>query len=587
MKKMLFILPFMLAAAAQAALPEEKTLLALGRGEAQGLGLTLNAAEAGQAAKGLLDYLAIKDNCPTDAESAKAHKTIAAQQDAASGQAAGGQGTPEEWKTALYVYGQEAGARLYEAALSKEEAAVVAGSFAQALRGEAAPGNSGEGAGMLAFMAARRAASLKGQRAFFDKMAREPGAVKMPSGSLFIPRKEGSGPAPKPFYWVKVSGQSRLWDGKLQSVVNAAEEMQLPPAGFITEALLKMKTGGRATLVSPPGPAENGAPIMSFDVELLSVREGKEPEPEPEQQAAEPQPEAPEAGPAADKTVDELIADYNRTGSSAAAFAAGLAYKTGGSGAAIDVKKAFIWFSRAAAKKNADAAFELGGAYANGEGVQSSQAESAKWYARAAEWGSPEGMAAIGSCYRYGMGVKKDWKEAVKWYARAAEGVNEHWLTMGDLHLFADDEADKNRAEALKWYAKAFDEAGMPEGATGAGNAYRLGGYGLPQDYAKAAEWYKKGAERGSSLSMMYLSEAYDAGEGVAKNPGEAYKWYLVYMAKGAMQQHNRDTLKKLEAALAPAEKDAAKKQAQALIDTLVTAEDRENKAYLESLPGN
>lgn len=579
MKKLLLILTLTLAAAARAALPEEKTLVALGRAEAQGLGLKLSAGEAGQAAKGLLDYLAIKDNCPSDAGSSKAHNLIAARQDAASGQ-----GTPDEWKTALYVYGQEAGARLYEAALSKEEAAVVANSFAQALRGEAAPGG-GDGAGMLAFMAARRAASLKGQQAFFDKMAREPGAVKMPSGSLFIPRKEGAGPAPKPFYWVKVSGQSRLWDGKLQSVVNAAEEMQLPPAGFITDALLKMKTGGKATLVSPPGTAENGAPIMSFDVELLSVREGKEPE--PEQQAEEPQPEAPEAGPAAEKTVDELIADYNRTGSAAAAFAAGLAYKTGSNGAVIDVKKAFIWFSRAAAKKNAEAAFSLGDAYANGEGVQSSQAESAKWYARAAEWGSPEGMAAIGGCYRYGMGVKKDWKEAAKWYARAAEGVNEHWLTLADLYLFADDEADKNRAEALKWYAKAFDEAGMPEGATGAGNAYRLGGYGLPQDYAKAAEWYKKGAERGSSLSMMYLSAAYDAGEGVAKNPGEAYKWYLVYMAKTAVQQHNRDALKKLEAALAPPEKDAAKKQAQALIDTLVTAEDRESKAYLESLPGN
>lgn len=584
MKKLLLILTLTLAAAARAALPEEKTLVALGRAEAQGLGLKLNAGEAGQAAKGLLDYLAIKDNCPSDAGSSKAHNLIAARQDAASGQATGGQGTPEEWKTALYVYGQEAGARLYEAALSKEEAAVVANSFAQALRGEASPG-AGDGAGMLAFMAARRAASLKGQQAFFDKMAREPGAVKMPSGSLFIPRKEGAGPAPKPFYWVKVSGQSRLWDGKLQGVVNAAEEMQLPPEGFITDGLLKMKTGGKATLVGPPGPAESGAPIMYFDVELISVREGKEPE--PEQQAEEPQPEAPEAAPAADKTVDELIADYNRTGSAAAAFAAGLAYKTGSNGAAIDVKKAFIWFSRAAAKKNAEAAFSLGDAYANGEGVQSSQAESAKWYARAAEWGSPEGMAAIGGCYRYGMGVKKDWKEAVRWYARAAEVVNEYWLNLADLYLFADEEADKNYPEALKWYARAFDEAGMPEGATGAGNAYRLGGHGLPQDYTKAADWYKKGAERGSSLSMMYLSAAYDAGEGVAKNPGEAYKWYLVYMAKGAMQQYNRDALKKLEAALAPAEKDAAQKQAQALIDTLVTAEDRENKAYLESLPGN
>jgi len=580
MKKLLLILTLTLAAAASAALPEEKTLLALGRGEAQGLGLKLSADEAGQAAKGLLDYLATKDNCPSDAGSSKAHKLIAARQEADSG----GRGTPEEWKAALYIYGQEAGARLYEAALSKEEAAVVAGGFAQALRGEAAPGG-GEGARMQAFMAARRAASLKGQQAFFDKMAREPGAVKLPSGSLFIPRKEGEGPAPKPFYWVKVSGQSRFWDGKLQSVANPAEEMQLPPAGFITDALLKMKPGGKATLVSPPGPAENGAPIMSFDVELLAVREGKEPEPEP--QATEPQPEAPEAGPAADKTVEELIADYNRTGSAAAALAAGQAYKNGSNGAAIDEKKAFIWLSRAAAKKNADAAFELGEAYANGQGVQSSQAESAKWYARAAEWGSPEGMAAIGGCYRYGMGVKKDWKEAVRWYTKAAELVNEYWLTLADLYLFADEEADKNYPEALKWYARAFEEAGAPEGATGAGNAYRLGGHGLPQDHAKATEWYKKGAERGSSLSIMYLSAAYDAGEGVARNPGEAYKWYLVYMAKTAVQQYNRDTLKKLEDGLTPAERDAAKKQAQALIDTLVTAEDRENKAYLESLPGN
>lgn len=588
MKKLIFALTLTVAAAAQAAPADEKTLLAIGRSEGTALApLKLGAGEAGQAAKGLRDYLTIKDNFPKEADSAKAHELIAARQEAAAGQAGAAQGSAAEWDAALYAYGQETGMRLYNGGFSKDEAAVLARGFAEALRGAQAPDMAREGAGIRAFMAARGAAAAKEQEAFYQKMSREPGAVKTASGGLFIPRKEGSGPAPKPYYWVKVAAAMRFWTGKPSgSGDDGAKEMQLPEAGFVADALLLMKAGGKATLVSPVPPPEAGMPMSVMELELLSVREGTK----PEETAAEPPPPPaePQAAdePAAEKTVEELTADYNMNGSADAALEIGMAYKEGARGVAQDDKKAFVWLSRAVAKKNAVAAFHLGRAYAGGAGAPSSQAEAAKWYTRSAEWGYPEGMAAIAESYRYGWGVKRSWKDAVNWYTKAAAELSGCWSDLGYLYSFPDDDADKNYAEALKWYTKVFEEAGVAEGATGAGNVYKLGGPGVEQDPAKAVEWFQKGAGLGAGLSMQYLSEAYENGEGVEKNPAEAYKWYLVYMAKEAVQQIHRDTLKKLEAQLTPAEKAAAKKDAQALIAKLVTDKDREDKAYLESLPG-
>ncbi|PYJ81310.1 MAG: hypothetical protein DME22_21425 [Verrucomicrobia bacterium] len=52
-------------------------------------------------------------------------------------------------------------------------------------------------------------------------------------------------------------------------------------------------------------------------------------------------------------------------------------------------------------------------------------------------------------------------------------------------------------------------------------------GAGEAQDDTKAANWYRKSAERGYALAQFNLALMYDHGQGVAKDQAEAAKWFL------------------------------------------------------------
>ena len=49
------------------------------------------------------------------------------------------------------------------------------------------------------------------------------------------------------------------------------------------------------------------------------------------------------------------------------------------------------------------------------------EAEAVKWYRKAAEQNDAEAQYNLGVCYANGQGVAKDEVEAVKWYRKAAE----------------------------------------------------------------------------------------------------------------------------------------------------------------------
>ena len=70
---------------------------------------------------------------------------------------------------------------------------------------------------------------------------------------------------------------------------------------------------------------------------------------------------------------------------------------------------------------NADAQFNLGVMYANGNGVVQDYKEAVKWYRKAAEQGNALAQSNLGFMYKKGDGVVQDYKEAVKWYRKSAE----------------------------------------------------------------------------------------------------------------------------------------------------------------------
>jgi TPR repeat protein len=131
---------------------------------------------------------------------------------------------------------------------------------------------------------------------------------------------------------------------------------------------------------------------------------------------------------------------------------------------------------RRAEAGSADAQYELGCKYFEGEGVEQSQAEALKWYRKAAAQGHNSGLCDTGYCYRHGYAVKRDF------------------------------------AKALRYYRQAADQ-GCPTGAYWLAHAYEHG-EGVPRDLELAKKWYRISTQRGDA----------DAPEALARLSGLKHK---------------------------------------------------------------
>ena len=83
-------------------------------------------------------------------------------------------------------------------------------------------------------------------------------------------------------------------------------------------------------------------------------------------------------------------------------------------------------------RENADAQYNLGRKYANGEGVPQDDAEAVRWYRLAAEQGNAGAQYNLGVRYDTGRSVPQDHAEAVRWYRLSAEqGIAAAQLNLG------------------------------------------------------------------------------------------------------------------------------------------------------------
>ena len=125
----------------------------------------------------------------------------------------------------------------------------------------------------------------KRAQAWLDKMGKEKGAQVSPTGLVFIPLREGTGPSPASTDSVKAHYEGRLWSGmKFDSSYDRGAPTDFSLASVIrcwTEGIPKMKVGGKARLIcpsdigygdegNPPAKIPGGAPL-DFTVELLGI----------------------------------------------------------------------------------------------------------------------------------------------------------------------------------------------------------------------------------------------------------------------------------------------------------------------------
>jgi uncharacterized protein YdaT len=92
-------------------------------------------------------------------------------------------------------------------------------------------------------------------------------------------------------------------------------------------------------------------------------------------------------------------------------------------------------------------------------------------------------------------------------------------------------------AKAREWYEKAA-ASGYTDAMANLGFLYGKG-QGVPQDYAKAREWYEKAAAAGSVYAMNSLGRLYQDGLGVPQDYAKSREWYEKAAAAGSADAMN------------------------------------------------
>src|SRR5208282_2631496 len=148
---------------------------------------------------------------------------------------------------------------------------------------------------------------------------------------------------------------------------------------------------------------------------------------------ASPNPSATAPNSAPDLTALQQSADK---GDAEAQFELGRAYFNG-NGVPQDFNKAFELFQKSADQGNMKAENNLAVMYERGSGTKQDFAEAVKWYRKSAEQGNPLPEDHLALMLEHGKGVQKDCREAAEWYRKAAEqDFPDAELNLGRLYYF-------------------------------------------------------------------------------------------------------------------------------------------------------
>jgi len=205
-----------------------------------------------------------------------------------------------------------------------------------------------------------------------------------------------------------------------------------------------------------------------------------------------------------------------------------------GQGVPQDYEEAVKWYRLAANQGNAYAQVNLGTMYDNGTGVPQDDEEAVKWYRLAAEQNDVDGQSNLGMMYEHGQGVPQDYEEAVKWYRLAADQGNaQAQANLGKMYYYGRG-VPQDAKEAVKLYRLAADQ-GDADVQFRLGCMYRFGTC-VPKDDEEAAKWYRLAANQGNVKAQFQLGDIYEQVQGVPQDYEEAVKWYRLAADQGDAQ---------------------------------------------------
>src|SRR3989339_2171271 len=124
----------------------------------------------------------------------------------------------EDQKT-LYFLGTAVSSKIKQLGFTPEESKYVIMGFSESMNGENVKLDESYGPKLSEYLAKKQAEMVGKEKEkgkpFLEKMAKEKGAQKLPSGVIYIPVKAGKGAAPKANDTVKVHYHGTFPDGKV------------------------------------------------------------------------------------------------------------------------------------------------------------------------------------------------------------------------------------------------------------------------------------------------------------------------------------------------------------------------------------
>ena len=172
---------------------------------------------------------------------------------------------------------------------------------------------------------------------------------------------------------------------------------------------------------------------------------------------------------------------------------------------------------------DAEAQFNLGLKYENGQGVAQDYTKAVYWYTKAAEQGHVWAQNNLGLMYDNGQGVAQDYTKAVYWYTKSAEQGNAGAQNNLGLMYYNGQGVAQDYAKAVELFTKAAEQ-GDAVAQNNLGNIYKNGTpiysktvvvnadgsktenvIGIAKDHKKAIYWYTKAAEQGNADAQKAL----------------------------------------------------------------------------------
>jgi hypothetical protein len=161
---------------------------------------------------------------------------------------------------------------------------------------------------------------------------------------------------------------------------------------------------------------------------------------------------------------------------------------------------------KAAEKGNAEAQFELGRIYGNGDGVPQDYQTAIDWLEKAAGQNHAKAQESLGSIYANGVGVKQDFSSARGWYMKAARnGLGSAQYLTATMFRFGLFESEVDMDQAIDWYRRAANQ--NVAAAQLALGKLAMRGKHVKQDDSAALQWLMLAHANGSEAAGAYIQQ--------------------------------------------------------------------------------